>query len=353
LGQGKLVLAQGAQNIQPHLPGKFMICNSTFQPPWWLRNGHLQTLWPYLVRPRPRVATRRERLELPDGDFLDLDFTLNETGPIVLVLHGLQGSTRSKYAAGLLQALSAYGYRAVLMHFRGCSGEPNRLPHSYHSGETRDPAFVIDWLHARFPHEPLAAIGFSLGGNALLKLLAEQGNSCRLKIAIAVSVPFLLHEGADQFNRGLSRLYRQYLLRSLVRSIMDKHKKIGLAGKINLDAIRGCSDFWIFDNEVTARLNGFKDVHDYYQRSSSRQYLHAIKTPTLIVHAEDDPFMTPKTPPTKNELSEHVTLELSKHGGHVGFVTGNNPFRMRYWLEERILSHLKDCLKYKVGRSTG
>lgn len=322
-----------------------MIGNSGFQPPWWLRNGHLQTLWPYLFRPRALITTRRERLELPDGDFLDLDFTLNETGPVVLILHGLQGSVRSKYAAGLLHCLSTNGYRAVLMHFRGCSGEPNRLPHSYHSGETRDPAFVIDWLHTRFPQEHLAAIGFSLGGNALLNLLAEQGNNCQLHTAIAVSVPFLLHEGADQFNRGLSRLYRQYLLHSLVRSIMDKHKKINLAEKVNLDAIRNCRDFWVFDNEVTARLNGFKDVHDYYQLSSSRQYLHAVQTPTLILHAQDDPFMTPATVPRENELSKHVTLELSKHGGHVGFVTGNNPFQMRYWLEERILSHLRDRLE--------
>src|SRR5688500_5448077 len=138
-----------------------MIVKSGFEPPWWLRNAHLQTLWPYLFRPRPQVTTRRERLELPDGDFLDLDFTLNESGPVVLVLHGLEGSVRSKYAAGLLGCLSTHGYRGVLMHFRGCSGEPNRLPQSYHSGETRDPAFVIDWLRARFPRQPLGAIGFS------------------------------------------------------------------------------------------------------------------------------------------------------------------------------------------------
>lgn len=322
-----------------------MIHSSDFKPPWWLRNAHLQTMWPFLFRSRIPVATRRERLELPDGDFLDLDFTPNESGPIVLILHGLQGSARSKYAAGLLRALSSHGYRAVLMHFRGCSGEPNRLPHSYHSGETQDPAFVIDWLHARFPQAPVAAIGFSLGGNALLKLLAEQAAACRLRTAVAISVPFLLNEGADRFNQGLSRIYRQYLLRSLIRSIMYKHRKINLSGKINLDAVRECRDFWVFDNEVTARLNGFKDVDDYYRRSSSRQYLRHIRTPTLILHAEDDPFMTPATVPRQEELSEHVTLELSKHGGHVGFVNGNNPFRMKYWLEERILRHLKDHLK--------
>lgn len=322
-----------------------MIRSSDFKPPWWLRNAHLQTMWPFLFRQRAPVATRRERLELPDGDFLDLDLTLNESGPIVLILHGLQGSAKSKYAAGLLQALSSHGYRAVLMHFRGCSGESNRLPHSYHSGETRDPAFVIDWLRARFPQAPVAAVGFSLGGNALLKLLAEQAASCRLRTAVAVSVPFLLNEGADRFNRGLSRIYRRYLLRSLIRSILDKHSQIDLSGKINLNALSRCRDFWVFDNEVTARLNGFKDVHDYYRRSSSRQYLRHIRTPTLILHAADDPFMTPATVPGEKELSEHVTLELSKHGGHVGFVTGNNPFRMKYWLEERILRHLKDQLK--------
>jgi uncharacterized protein len=322
-----------------------MIRNSDFEPPWWLRNAHLQTIWPFLFRPRIPVATRRERLELPDGDFLDLDCTLNESGPVVLILHGLQGSVKSKYAAGMMHVLSTRGYRPVLMHFRGCSGEPNRLPHSYHSGETGDPAFVIDWLHARFPGVPIAAIGFSLGGNALLKLLAEQGAACRLRTAVAISVPFLLNEGADQFNRGLSRIYRQYLLRSLIGSVLDKHRQLDLSERIDLDKIRNCRDFWVFDNEVTARLNGFEDVHDYYRRSSSRQYLRHIRTPTLILHAADDPFMTPATVPLEHELSEHVTLELSRHGGHVGFVAGYNPFRMRYWLEERILRHLKNYLR--------
>lgn len=322
-----------------------MIRDSDFKPPWWLRNAHLQTIWPFVFRPRPVLATRRERLELPDGDFIDLDFTLNDAGPIVLVLHGLQGSARSKYAAGLLHTLSSHGYRAVLMHFRGCSGEPNRLPHSYHSGETGDPAFVIDRLRERYPRAPIAAIGFSLGGNALLKLLAEQGENCRLRTAVAISVPFLLNEGADQFNRGASRLYRQHLLNSLIRSALEKHAKIDLSAKINLDMVRKCRDFWVFDNEVTARLNGFEDVHDYYRRSSSRQYLRHIRTPTLILHAADDPFMTPATVPREDELSEQITLELSRHGGHVGFVTGSNPLRMRYWLEERILRHLKDSIK--------
>jgi hypothetical protein len=321
-----------------------MLIKSAFYAPWWLRNPHLQTLWLRLFQRNIRVQIRRERWELPDGDFLDLDFTLNDSGPVVLVLHGLQGSIRSPYAAGILNALSAGGYRGVLMHFRGCSEEPNRLPRLYHSGETGDAAYVIEQLRMRFPDTPIAAIGYSLGGNALLKLLGETGANSPIKTAIAISAPLLLDVCANRINTGFSKLYQRYLLKSMIAVCLQKHKTRPLPG-INIDAVKNSRSFWDFDNELTSKIHGFKDVHDYYQRSSARQYLKDIRIPTLIIHAEDDPFTTEKVIPNADELSPTVTVEVSRHGGHVGFITGNSPFRMKCWLEERIVSYLDEKLK--------
>ncbi len=324
-----------------------MITKSRFKPAWWLRNKHMQTLWPYFFRKRPEVVTRRERLELPDGDFLDLSFTTSNTGPLVLVLHGLEGSIRSKYAAGIMHALDKNGYRGILMHFRGCSGQSNRKPYSYHSGETKDPLYVIKYLQQRFPNTSIAAVGFSLGGNALLKLLGEHGqqqSSLPLATAVAVSVPFRLDISASALNIGIAKVYRQYLLRSMIRSVMNKSKKMSL-DNIDLDKVANCRDLWEFDNEATAKLHGFADVHDYYQRCSSRSFLKHIQTPTLILHASNDPFMTPAAIPQEHELSTQVNLELSQHGGHVGFVNGQLPWQTHYWLEQRIIEHLSHYLK--------
>lgn len=326
-----------------------MIKQSNFKPAWWLRSPHLQTLWPKLFRATPKVTTHRERLELPDGDFLDLNFTSNfsnskHSGPIVLILHGLEGSIESSYAAGILKALDQQNYRAVLMHFRNCSGEPNRLTRSYHSGETEDAKYVIQYLHDHFPDTPLSIIGYSLGGNVLLKLLGEQtkGNENTLAIhsAIAVSVPFLLNKAADKLNKGFSKIYRRYLINSLIKSVIKKHSVLK-NNTLDLTSIKKLKDFWQFDNEVTAKLHGFDDVHDYYGRSSSRQYLKHIKTPTLILHSQDDPFISADAIPTEEELSDVVILESSTYGGHVGFISGNIPGRAHYWLEKRILEYLK------------
>lgn len=313
-----------------------MIEDSDFKPLWWLRNPHLQTLWPVFFRARPALEPRLERLELGDGDFLDLAWVDNE-GPLVLVLHGLEGSLNSHYAAAILAALAAGGYRAVLMHFRGCSGEPNRLDRAYHSGETGDLAQVVTHV-SRVAGQPVfAAIGYSLGGNVLLKWLGEQGGQAPLSTAVAVSVPFRLQDGAQRMSRGLSRIYQRHLVRRLQGGY--RRKFAGRPSPLDVD-IDTLGTFWLFDDQVTAPLHGFRDVHDYYARSSSRQFLTRIRRPTLLVHARDDPFLFPDTAPAAAELSPDVTLELARHGGHVGFVGGR--FRPRYWLEPRILRHLDE-----------
>ncbi len=322
-----------------------MIVESEFRPAAWLKNPHLQTIFAASLRPRPRLQVRRERIELPDGDFLDLDWVDAGTrpdAPIVILLHGLTGSIQSKYARGLMRRLNAIGWRPVLMHFRGASGEPNRLPRGYHSGETTDIDFVERLLQARQPDTPLAAVGFSLGGNVLLKWLGEQGSAAPVVTAVAVSVPFDLRLCAESIRQGFSRLYQDRLLRGMRAGIHIKFQRID--SPIPLPDLRRLRDFIQYDDAITAPLHGFADVDDYYNRCSSRKFLKDIRVPTLVLHASDDPFMSPQVIPRDDELSDAVTLELSQQGGHVGFVSAGPHGRPVFWLEQRIPAHLQRYL---------
>lgn len=329
---------RGTREDKQHDPDR----PTPFVPAWWCRGAHAQTLWPYCLRRSPKIALRRERLELPDGDFLDLDWTQNPDGPIVLVLHGLEGSSNSKYARGLLAAVQARPWRGAVMHFRGCSGVPNRLPRSYHSGETGDLAHVIAELRRREPQAALAVVGYSLGANVLLKWLGEAGARAPLAAAVAVSPPFVLECAAARLERGLSRIYQWALLRRLRASMTAKLATVPLPFDGRM--LAGLKTFRQFDDRVTAPLHGFRDAQDYYTRSSCRQFLKAIAVPTLILHARDDPFTTEEAIPETCELSDSVRLELSTHGGHVGFVSGRLPWQARYWLEERIPQFLAHYL---------
>jgi len=318
---------------------KRLSMNRGFQPAWWCRGPNAQTLWARLARRAPKLFFQRERLELPDGDFLDLDWTENGSGPIVMVLHGLEGSSQSPYARGMMQAIKRRGWRGVVMHFRGCSGEPNRLARSYHSGDTGDLAHVISTLQQREPRTRVSIVGFSLGGNVLLKWLGNTGRETPVRAAVAVSVPYVLQSAADRLNRGFSRLYQRQLIRSLRLTVAEKRKRIALPIKIqDLSTLKSFRDF---DEYVTAPLHGFDSADHYYTVSSSRQYLKGIAVPTLLLHARDDPFMTEKVIPRKNELPDSVTLEVYPYGGHVGFVSGTWPWRTNYWLEERIPKYLE------------
>ena len=305
---------------------------------WWARGAHLQTLWPTFFRPRRPPALRRKRIELEDGDFIDLDLARDARGPVVLVIHGLEGDLRSHYAAGMTAALARAGYRPAFMYLRGRSGEPNRLPRSYHSGATEDLAAVLDHL-APPPGPPLAAaVGYSLGGNLLLKYLGET-RAPRLDAAVAVSVPFLLRDAMLRLNIGPSRIYRRYLMGRLKRSYRTKFPDPGSSPvDVSLDEL---ADLYDYDDRITAPLNGFQGADDYYARCSCRPLLARIDTPTLILHAQDDPFMFPHTVPRREELGAGVRLELTSGGGHVGFVTGTIPWRPDYWAETRALDWLR------------
>jgi len=309
--------------------------HTRFRPAWWCRGAHMQTLWPVFVRRRPAVSLQRERLDLPDGDFLDLDWTSPSAGsPIVLILHGLEGSSDSQYARGMLQAIVRRGWRGVVMHFRGCSGEPNRRTRGYHSGETGDIGYVLNLLREREPDTPIAAIGYSLGGNVLLKYLGENGRNTPLRAAAAVSVPMLLNECALRLEHGFSRAYQWHLVRSMRQSVEAKRRRIRLP--IKVDDLTQIHTFRQWDDAITAPLHGFLGVDDYYAKSSSRQYLAGIAVPTLLIHAKDDPFMTERVIPSQQELSPTIAFELYDSGGHVGFVGGPWPWQASYWLEERI-----------------
>ena len=312
---------------------------SDFKPAWWLSGPHSQTLWPFLFKRKVKLSLRSERLELPDGDFVDLCWTTRQSGPIVAIFHGLEGCIDSHYAKGMLAAIEQQQWRGVFMHFRGCSDNHNRLPRSYHSGDTGDIAFLLQTLTQQYPDTPIAAIGYSLGANALLKYLGEGKYTPPLQAAAVVSTPFLLANGAETLEQGFSRIYQRYLLRRLQKKLFDKNKYISLP--ISLNNINELNTFRLFDDQVTAPLHGFKDVDDYYKQSSCRQYLKAIRIPTLICHARDDPFMTEVAIPSQEELSSHISMEISDKGGHVGFISGKFPWQCHYWLEQRIPSFFK------------
>ena len=324
-----------------------MILQSTFKPAFGLSNSHAQTLLPTFIRNRLKFTGYEETLELDDGDFLDLMWTEKpqKKKPIVIVFHGLEGSIDSPYAKGIMLAIKRQGWTGLLMHFRGCSGQSNRLPRSYHSGETEDAKILINWLQQNFPDSPLAAVGFSLGGNMLLKLQAELGKLSPFKAIVSVCAPMILSACADKLNQGFSKIYQRHLIGNLKRKLIVKARLHNYEKLINLnfDKIKSLNSFWQFDDLVTAPLHGFKGVEDYYTQSSSMQYLKNIKKPSLILLALDDPFMTKDIIPEEVELSSSTQLELSQHGGHVGFISGSikNP---QFWLEERIPEYLSEYI---------
>jgi len=335
--------------LQNFPPGVFA---SPFRPAWWLRNPHAQTLFSTLFRKPPAVSRVREELALPDGDFLDLDW-LQPAGwqdgqPLVLVVHGLSGSSESHYVLGLQAALAARGWASVGLNCRGASGRPNHLPRAYHAGGSDDLAAVLAHLRQRHPQAPLALVGYSLGGSMTLKLMGESADAAPVSAAVAVSVPLLLPLCADRMDQGFSRVYRQHFMGTLTAQWEEKMRHLerrgdgAAAARVREHLRRGpFRSFWQFDNDLIAPLHGFADVHDYYHRSSPRQFLRHIEQPTLVIQSADDPFMTPGVLPDVAELGPGVHFELCRAGGHVGFIEGGSPRAPRYYLERRIPAFLQ------------
>jgi hypothetical protein len=316
-----------------------------FQPSLLLKNKHLQTLYAPLFRKQTAPKVEIERFNLPDGDFVECywhnEKSTDEQRSIVTLFHGLAGSFASPYIQGIMNALEKKGFASVLMHFRGCSGKENLLPRSYHSGDTADAKAWLEHLQEKYPNSALHAVGYSIGGNMLLKLLGEEGDESLLSSAVSVSAPMDLDITAKAINRGFSKLYQAHLLKPLKQTLLKKYEQFDMLELLGVDEerIKNIKTIEEFDEVYTAPINGFKSAKDYYEKCSSKQFLKHIHVPTLIIHALDDPFMTPDILPNKKEeVSNFIEMKLSIDGGHVGFVGGGvlTPY---YWLESVIVDY--------------
>lgn len=312
-----------------------------FRAPWWCRNGHLQTVWGPLFR-RGRLPLRRERIDTADGDFVDLDWLDGPAAsPLLLVLHGLEGSARSHYVTGLFREAARWRWRGVALNFRSCSGEANRLPRFYHSGDTADLAQVVSVLAEREPTLRIGAVGVSIGGNVLLKWLAEGGQDTPKQVvgAVAISVPFDLTACVRVLDQGLRRaVYTAAFLRSLKAKVRDKVREHGAI--VDVRAAMRARTFAEYDRAVTAPLHGFVDERDYWTRASSLPLLERIRRRTLLINALDDPFVPVASLPDPLRLPSCVAAEFVARGGHVGFVEGRWPWRVTSWAERRAVVFL-------------
>lgn len=317
---------------------------ASYRAPAWLPGGHLQTLYAAVAAPHPRSRFHRQRWDTPDGDFIDLDWTHAPAAgtapatPLVVLFHGLEGSSRSPYAQALMASVIAAGWQGVVVHFRGCGGELNRLPRAYHSGDSPE----IDWILRRLRNGhrtlPLYACGVSLGGNALLKWLGEQNLAAAgiVNAAAAISAPLDLTAAGNALDAGFNLIYTHNFLRTMKRKALLKLAQF--PGLYDREQLLAATTLRAFDNLITAPLHGYRNTDDYWARASSKPWLARIAVPTLVLNARNDPFMPATALPAANEVSPFVRLEQPAGGGHVGFVSGGFPGRLD-WLPQRLLAH--------------
>ncbi|MGZ3183357.1 MAG: YheT family hydrolase [Telluria sp.] len=304
-----------------------------YRAPSWLPGGHLQTIWPALFLRPPPLPLRRERWSAPDGDFIDIDFTDGAPGaPLVLLFHGLEGSSSSHYARALMAAVAARGWSGAVAHFRGCSGEANLAPRFYHSGDARE----IDWIVRRMKQRAggrFYVAGVSLGGNALLRWLGEEQHQAEIvDAAAAVSAPLDLARGGEALSKGMGRIYTRMFLKTLKPKSLAKLTQF--PGLFDRDALLAARDLYEFDNVVTAPLHGYRDTDDYWNRASAKHVLHDITVPALVLNALNDPFLPGRHLP--RSAASCVRLDYPAQGGHVGFAAGGPPGHLA-WLPQRLL----------------
>ncbi|HEX2547466.1 MAG TPA: alpha/beta fold hydrolase [Ramlibacter sp.] len=305
-----------------------------YQAPWWLPGGNLQTIWPALFAQRTRGASpayRRERWNTPDGDFVDVDFLAREMSagaPLLVLFHGLEGSSRSHYAEAFADCAARLGLAFVVPHFRGCGGELNLAPRAYHSGDHEEVQWMLERLRERHAG-PVIAVGISLGGNALLRWAGESGASAERLVRAVASVcsPLDLAAGGHAIGRGFNRMvYTTMFLRSMKPKALRKWAQH--PGLFDRDALLQARDLYQFDDIFTAPLHGFADVEDYWDRASAKPHLHRIRVPALALNACNDPFVPAASLPRAGEVGDQVTLWQPREGGHVGFPTGPFPGRV-------------------------
>ena len=317
------------------------ILHKPYVAPSWLPGGNAQTIYPFLLRSLVIPSYQRERLELDDGDFIDIDWLDNSTDrPLVVMFHGLEGDSSSHYARSIMGLFQELGWRGAVVHFRGCSGTPNRLPRAYHAGDSEEIdrilLKIIDKNQSLNSNTQLYVIGISLGGNALLKWLGEQGKkACHLIDGVAtVSVPLDLAAAGKALDSGFNQIYTQHFLGTLKKKVLKKLDNF--PGLFDAVAVAECTTLYQFDNLVTAPLHGFSNTDEYWTLSSSKPWLKHIQVPTLVINARNDPFMPSSFLPVQTDVSCSVLLEFPAEGGHVGFLSSPFPGNLT-WLPQRIV----------------
>lgn len=324
-----------------------LIEQSNYKAPIGYISGHLQTIYPALIRKVPLITKERERISTPDGDFLDLDWArAHDASRLAILTHGLEGSASATYIQGMARALVRAGWNVLAWNFRGCSGEPNRRLRSYHSGAIDDLETVIHHAMETTNVEQIALVGFSLGGNLTLKLVSDLGHYIdpRIQAAVTFSVPCDLASSAKRLEHAMNRLYMRRFLKTLCAKVREKIERFPSEIKDEgLDQIR---TFREFDGAYTAPIHGFINAEDYWRQCSCTTRLQNIAIPTLLVNALDDPFLTPDCYPIeKAKNSPMLHLETPKHGGHMGFVQFSNGDT--YWSETRTVAFLNTVLPIK------
>jgi len=315
-----------------------VIKNSSYKPPAYFANGHIQTIYPALFRKIKNDFYMRERIQTPDDDFLDLDWSKAESDKLAIISHGLEGSTDRAYVTGMVKALNKNGWDALAWNFRSCSGEVNRRLRWYHNGATDDLDTVVQHVIQNSSYVEIALIGFSMGGNLSLVFLGEKGEkvSSLIKKAVVFSVPCDIKASAAELAKFKNKIYMKRFLGMLRTKIKAKMKL--LPGEIDDIGYRRIQNFKDFDDRYTAPIHGFKDAEDYWKKCSSARFIYSIRIPTLLVNAKDDPFLGPGCFPfTKAEASEYVFLEGPDSGGHVGFMDFSSS---EYWSEQRAVEFL-------------
>ena len=311
------------------------IIESTYKAPYFFRNGHVSTIYSGLIRRVNGIEQTRERLILPDNDFIDLDWSYTEqkSDKLIIILHGLEGNGQRPYITGVAKLFNNNKFDAVCVNFRGCSGEDNLQYRSYHSGATEDLEAVINHILKTTTYSEISINGFSLGGNMLLKYLGERHNiPNEIKAGIAVSVPCDLYGSCQELHKVKNLAYHQNFKNYLVRRLRRKQKLH--ADKLSIEAIKSIKTLKDFDDVYTSKAHGFKDALDYYSQCSSLQFLPTIKTPTLILNALNDSFLSPECYPVKEaKQNAQLFLEMPKYGGHVGF----HLYGKSYYNEKRAL----------------
>ncbi len=314
------------------------LIESSYRAPLWLPGAHLQTIAAARLVPQPRVGYRRERWETPDADFIDVDFALPEPtddrAPVLVLFHGLEGDSQSHYARSIMRAAADHGWRGLVPHFRGCSGEPNRLPRAYHSGDSDEGDWILRRVGARFPGARLYAVGVSLGGNMLAKWLGERGTAATFVAAAAsIGSPLDLAAGGAALSRGFNLVYTKMFLATLEDKALAKIARF--PGAASAAAVRASRDLYDFDNAYTAPVHGFRDTDDYWARASAKPRLGGVEVPHLVLNARNDPFVPAASLPRPEEVSRFVHLEQPQEGGHIGFARGGPPGDLGY-LPERL-----------------